>query len=437
MIPCQYKVQPGGNLQGTVQLPGDKSISHRAVILGAIAEGISYIKGFCTGLDCLATVQAFRDMGVQIETPAPNDLEIHGVGKQGLKSANKPIDLGNSGTSLRLLTGLLSGQGFASELTGDESLMKRPMDRIIKPLQEMGANVSAVSNSIQINSTNNLQGISYQMPVVSAQVKSCLLLAALYAQGETTVLETIPTRDHTERMLKTFGSSIHFEGSKAQIFGEGQLYATELEIPADISSGAFFIVGATIAKGSEILLKNVGFNPLRTGLVNILRLMGANITILNDRMYELEPVVDIKVSSSELQGIEVPLDQVSLMIDEFPILFIAAAFAQGVTVVRGIKELRVKESDRIAAMAEGLEALGVVVHTAEDSLTIEGRGSLRGGQIHSHGDHRVSMAFAMAALISEEEIIIKDCKNVETSFPNFLETANRAGLEIIVEGINQ
>ncbi len=427
-----YQVAPGGKLSGRARVPGDKSISHRSIMLGALAEGVTEVTGFLEGEDCLATLEAFRVMGVKIERPEPEHVVIHGAGMRGLRTPHKPLDLGNSGTSMRLLCGLLAGQPFATTLTGDASLTRRPMQRVIEPLTHMGARIEASpagTAPLVIQGSTELRGIDYVMPVASAQVKSALLLAGLYAQGRTCVTEPAPARDHTERMLQGFGYPIARQGNTVCVQGGGKLRAMRLKVPADISSAAFFMVGASIAAGSDMVLEHVGINPTRIGVINILRLMGANIELLNERVAGGEPVADVRVRAAPLRGIVIPVEQVPLAIDEFPALFIAAACAQGETVLRGAHELRVKESDRIQVMADGLSALGVSAQPTPDGMVIQG-GALRGGEIESHGDHRIAMAFAMAALRAGAPITIRDCANVNTSFPGFAGLAQGAGLGI-------
>ena len=427
-----YNVNPGGQLQGRLRVPGDKSISHRAIMLGSIAEGVTEVRDFLEGEDSLATLAAFRAMGVRIEGPLQGHVTIHGVGLHGLKAPSGPLDLGNSGTSMRLLSGLLAGQNFDSVLVGDESLSRRPMKRVTEPLARMGARIEATGQGtapLKIHGGQKLSGIAYAMPVASAQVKSSLLLAGLYAHGRTCVTEPAPTRDHTERMLTGFGYAVNRQGNKICLDGGGQLTATAIDVPADISSAAFFMVGASIAPGSDLTLEHVGINPTRIGVITILKLMGANIELLNSREAGGELVADIRVRYSRLRGIEIPLDQVPLAIDEFPALFIAAACAEGKTVLRGAEELRVKESDRIQVMADGLRVLGIHAQPTPDGIIIEG-GQLGGGTIESHGDHRIAMSFTIAALCAREAITINDCANVNTSFPGFVERARRAGLDI-------
>jgi 3-phosphoshikimate 1-carboxyvinyltransferase len=433
-VKIDYLVSPGGALVGKVRVPGDKSISHRAVMLGSIAEGETYVKGFLEAEDALATLSAFRQMGVTVERPSPGELIIHGVGRHGLKAPAEPLYLGNSGTSMRLLCGLLCGQPFDSILTGDASLSRRPMRRVTEPLKKMGAAIETTPEGtapIRIFGGRKLTGIHYQMPVASAQVKSALLLAGLYAEGETCVLEPAPTRDHTERMLEGFGYRVLREGNRVCLEGGGKLIGRDLDVPADISSAAFFLVGASIAAGSEVLLEHVGVNPTRTGVIEILRLMGAKIELLHPREVGGEPVADLKVAYAPLHGIRIPEELVPLAIDEFPVLFIAAACAEGETVLSGAAELRVKESDRIQVMAEGLNTLGVDARATPDGMIIRG-GRIGSGRVDSHGDHRIAMAFAIAALAAQGPIEIQDCANVATSFPSFAHLARHLGLRLEV-----
>ena len=425
----EFKVMPGGTVSGEARVPGDKSMSHRSVMLGALARGITRVHGFLEGEDALATVAAFRDMGVQIEGPLNGELSIHGVGLHGLRAPSGDLDLGNSGTSIRLLSGLLAGQDFDSKLTGDASLSGRPMGRVLTPLALMGADVEGDRPPLSIHGGQSLQGIHYDLPMASAQVKSCILLAGLYARGRTSVTEPAPARDHTERMLRGFGYEVSKDDGVISLDGGGTLTATEIDVPADISSAAFFLVAASIAPGSDLTLLHVGVNPTRIGVINILRMMGADITLKNEREVGGEPVADIRVRYAPLSGIEIPVDQVPLAIDEMPVLFIAAACASGRTVLRGAEELRVKESDRIASMAEGLTTLGIANEVRDDGIVIEG-GTLGGGVIHTYHDHRIAMSFAVAALRAEEEIRILDCEHVGTSFPGFDALARGLGLQI-------
>lgn len=428
----QYQVQPGGSLHGTIKVPGDKSISHRSVMLGAIGDGRTEITGLLEGEDVLSTLKAFRAMGVRAEGPENGRLVIHGVGMHGLRKPDSVLDMGNSGTAMRLMAGLLSGQSFDTELTGDSSLRKRPMGRVATPLNGMGAQIETQPGGLpplRIVGGRRLHGIDYTLPVPSAQVKSSLLLAGLYAEGATSVTEPATTRDHTERMLRGFGYEVVVDGRRVSLRGGGRLHACHIEVPADISSAAFFLVGAAIAPGSALTLQHVGINPTRIGVINILRAMGAHITLKNEREVGGEPVADIEVASSRLRGIRIPEAQVPLAIDEFPALFIAAACAEGETVLAGAEELRVKESDRIAVMAEGLRELGIDARETPDGIVIRG-GKMHSGTVDSHGDHRIAMSFSMAALRAAEPITILDCKNVDTSFPGFVPLARQSGLKI-------
>ncbi len=432
-----FHMQPGGSVRGDIRVPGDKSMSHRSIMLGALAEGVTEVKGFLEGEDSLATLQAFRDMGVTIEGPDDGFVRIHGVGVNGLQAPRGPLYLGNSGTAMRLFSGLLAAQPFDSELTGDASLSKRPMGRVADPLRAMGAVIDTADGGrppLKIRGGQVLTGIHYDMPVASAQVKSCLLLAGLYAEGVTSVTEPAPTRDHTERMLQGFGYHVHRDGATASVSGGGKLTACAIDVPADISSAAFFMVAASIAPDSDLTLRHVGMNPTRVGVINILRQMGANIEVLDERVIGGEPVADLRVRSADLQGIDIPEDQVPLAIDEFPVLFIAATCAKGRTVLRGAEELRVKESDRIQVMADGLAALGVESTVTPDGIIIEGGQTIGGGTVESHEDHRISMSFAVASLRATGPITINDCSNVATSFPGFVELAKQTGIQISTEG---
>lgn len=427
-----YLVQPGGSLSGHLRVPGDKSISHRSIMLGSIAEGVTEIEGFLEGEDALATLQAFRDMGVVIEGPDQGRVTVHGVGLHGLQPPPGALYLGNSGTSMRLLSGLLTGQAFDTQLTGDESLSKRPMNRVAEPLRSMGAIIETEAKGLPpltIRGGQTLRGVHYELPIASAQVKSCLLLAGLYAEGETTVVEPGIARDHTERMLRGFGYAVNSEGSKISLSGGGKLSACHIEVPADISSAAFFMVAAAITPGADVTLTHVGINPTRTGILSILRLMGAKVSFANKREVGGEPVADIRIRHSELKGIDIPPELVPLAIDEFPALFIAAACATGTTRLTGAEELRVKESDRIQVMADGLQTLGVNATPTEDGMIIKG-GKISGGSVESHGDHRIAMSFVIAALRAEKPVRVKNCANVATSFPGFVELAKAAGISI-------
>jgi 3-phosphoshikimate 1-carboxyvinyltransferase len=368
-------------------------------MLGSLAEGTTKVTGFLEGEDALATLAAFRAMGVEIEGPDDGNVTIHGVGMHGLSAPKDNVYLGNSGTSIRLLSGLLAGQGFEVTLSGDKSLSARPMKRVTDPLALMGANIDSQQGKppLKLNAASQLKAIHYDLPMASAQVKSCVLLAGLYAEGTTSVTEPAPTRDHTERMLKGMGYQANVDGDTVSLTGGGKLTATTIDVPADISSATFFMVGAAIAPDSDLTLTHVGINPTRIGVINILRLMGADITLENERETGGEPVADIRVRYAPLKGINIPEEQVPLAIDEFPALFIAAACAEGKTVLTGAEELRVKESDRIQAMADGLVALGVEAEATTDGIIIEG-GMIGSGEVNSLGDHRIAMSFAMAAL---------------------------------------
>ncbi len=433
-----YQMQAQGKCGGVLEIPGDKSISHRAIMLASLAQGISEVNGFLPSTDCEATLMAFQSMGVEVKRLSSTDLRIHGVGLNGLRAPNKKLDMGNSGTAMRLLAGVLCGQQFSSMLTGDESLSTRPMQRIHAPLQKMQADISMSPNGtppLVINESNSkpykLEGVNYRLPIASAQVKSCVLLAGLFAQGETCVVEETLTRDHTERMLQSFAYPVAIEqkdnNKSICVQGGNALVATNITIPGDISSAAFFIVGALIAKESKLELKNVGMNPTRDGVIKILRLMGANIEIKNTKMHGAEPVADLIVYSSELEGIQIPAQLISNAIDEFPIIFIAAACAKGVTELSGAEELRVKESDRIHSMAAGLSAVGIEVQEKADGIRITG-GRINGGQVDSGGDHRVAMSFAIASVASRQPIEIFNTENVATSFPDFVTCAKQVGL---------
>ena len=430
-----FECLPGGTVSGLIRVPGDKSISHRSIILSSIAEGTSQISGFLQGVDSLNTLCAFQAMGVSIERN--NDrVSVKGVGLHGLSKPENPLDMGNSGTAMRLLLGLLAGQAFDTTLTGDQSLSKRPMNRVIEPLRTMNAIIDSQPGGmapLEVHAQSQLRAIDYRMPIASAQVKSCVLLASLYVEGKSTISEPAPTRDHTERMLRGFGCEVDTNGSNISIRGRQTLYACNIEVPADISSAAFFLVAASIAPDSEITLQHVGINPTRTGIIEILKLMGANITLVNERDIGGEPVADIQVRSAALKGIKIPESLVPLAIDEFPVLFIAAACATGETVLTGAEELRVKESDRIQVMADGLITLGVEVEPTADGIRIQG-GPMAGGVVESHGDHRIAMAFSIASLRANEAISIVNCSNVNTSFPGFVDLARQAGVRVTSHG---
>ncbi len=426
--------RPAGPLRGELRVPGDKSISHRALMLAALAEGRSRIEGFLEGEDTRATAAVLQQLGARISAPADGVRVVDGVGLHGLHAAEQPLDCGNAGTGMRLLAGLLAGQGFDSMLVGDASLSRRPMRRVIDPLAAMGARIDSRDGlpPLHIHGGLGLCGVRIDTPVASAQVKSAILLAGLYAKGTTGVREPQPTRDYTERMLAAFGWPITFGPGWARLEGGHRLRAADARIPGDFSSAAFFIVAACVTPGSDLVLREVGLNPRRTGLLDVLRAMGADIVIEHLAEQGGEPVGNLRVCHAPLRGIEVPVALVADMIDECPALFVAAARAQGRTVLRGAAELRVKESDRIAVMAAGLRRLGLAVEERLDGAVIEG-GALRGGEVDSCGDHRCAMSFALTGLVAEAPVRIRDCANVATSFPGFLDSARAIGMIVAME----
>ena len=431
----KYIVEPANDVEGVITVPGDKSISHRAVMLASIAKGRSHISGFLEGEDCLATLNAFEQMGVHVQRVSPGELYIEGVGRDGLKQPKGTLDLGNSGTSMRLLTGLFSGLSFSVTLVGDQSLMKRPMRRVCDPLSLMNANLSTSEDGtppVSISPAGQLQAINYELPIASAQVKSAILLAGLYAQGITSLKEPKITRDHTERMLTAFGYPVQIQHGQVSLEGGKHLQATDIQVPADISSAAFFIIAACISRKGEITINNVGMNPTRTGVLDILKAMNADFDVHDQIMMGGEPTASITARSSQLIGVEIPAELVPSAIDEFPIICIAAACAEGTTRITNAEELRVKESDRISQMAHGLKTVGIEVEEHPDGLTIVG-GEITGGRIDSGHDHRIAMAFAVASLAASQVIEISECENVATSFPGFVELANSIGLNISVD----
>ena len=429
------KIKSG--LSGNIRVPGDKSMSHRAVMFSSLANGTSEITGLLEGEDVMATLAAFRAMGVNAQGPSEGRLTIEGVGMHGLKEPEQALDMGNSGTAMRLMAGILAAQKFASTLIGDESLSGRPMRRVTVPLSSMGARCATDENGcppIHIRGVDKLEPIDYKLPMASAQIKSAVMLAGLYADGETSVTEPAPTRDHTERMLKAYGydcqtERVTDEVTTIRVKGGGELTASNIDIPSDISSAAFFMVAASIVPGSKLTLEHVCINPTRTGIIDVLKAMGADIKLLNPRAIGGEPVADIQVTYVGLKGADIDPKLVPLAIDEFPVICIAAACAEGVTTVSGAEELRHKESDRISAMVEGLRAIGVDVEERKDGMVVTG-GPITGGQIESHHDHRIAMSFAIAGGVSEAPIIINDADNVATSFPNFVDLATQAGLNV-------
>ncbi len=443
MSNVKFKVQPGGTIKGRIRVPGDKSISHRSIMLGAIAEGTTTVTGFLEGDDSLATLRAFQEMGVSIDGPEEGNVIIKGVGLKGLKQPKAPLDMGNSGTAMRLMAGILAGQNFNCELIGDASLSKRPMKRVTEPLRLMGANIETSENGtppLKITGTGerSLQGIDYILPMASAQVKSCVLLAGLYAKGTTCALEPAPTRDHTERMLNGFGYSVVSEKQGAQktkvcLQGGGGLTARHIDVPSDISSAAFFIAAAAVSKGSDLVIEHVGMNPTRVGIIDILTLMGADIQLENAHEVGGEPVADVHVRYAPLKGIQIPEKLVALAIDEFPVLFVVAASAEGQTILTGAEELRVKESDRIQVMADALQAVGIDAQPTPDGMIINaGKQTAQQSEIQSHHDHRISMAMTIAGLNATSEIVIDDCANVNTSFPTFIKLINQVGMKVDV-----
>jgi 3-phosphoshikimate 1-carboxyvinyltransferase len=432
----KFQAQPVRGVSGAIAVPGDKSISHRSLMLSGIAQGMSEVNGFLASEDCLASLAAMRALGVRIDQPSPARVLVHGVGLRGLRDAGRALDMGNAGTAIRLFTGLLSAQAFDSQLIGDASLMKRPMERVAKPLREMGADVRTCNGTPPVNIVGgrSLHGIEYCMPVASAQVKSAVLLAALYADTATTVVAPAVNRDHSERMLESCGVRLDIAGLRTTLHPPRELANQRLDVPGDFSSAAFFIVAGLLGAAPEgLLIRDVGLNPTRTGLLDVLRSMGGNIDIQNQRESGAEPVADLLVRASALRGVEMPAALVPLAIDELPVLFVAAACAAGETVVTGALELRVKESDRIAAMSAGLTSLGVVHSVLPDGMRISGRGegpAFSGGEVDSFGDHRIAMSFAIASLRAAKAISIRDVANVATSFPGFVGLARSVGLDV-------
>lgn len=426
-----FIVEPSPLSSGALTVPGDKSISHRALMLGAIGDGLTTIQGFLPGEDCLATMRALRAFGVRVEQHSATRVSVVGNGIYGLKAPDHSLDMGNSGTAMRLFSGLLSGQPFATELTGDESLSERPMDRVIKPLTTMGAKIASREGKppLSISAVEGLSGIVYKLPVASAQVKSAVLLAGLYASGDTVVIEPAVTRDHTERMLRHMGVDVRSGETQITLPAGQTVSAAEIQVPTDLSSAAFIVVAALISDDCEITITGVGVNPTRTGFIDILREMGASIALENVRLFGEEPVADLVVRSSELRGISVDPNKVSLAIDEFPALFVAAGAALGETRFTGIGELRVKESDRITVMANGLRTLGIKVDESDDGAVVTG-GRYSGGTVDSFGDHRIAMSFAIAGSRADWPVRIEDVAAVDTSFPGFADCLRSIGINI-------
>ena len=432
----QFVVSPSRLASGVLTVPGDKSVSHRALMFGSIAEGWTEVSGFLPGEDCLATLDAMRAMGVGIESVSDTEIRIDGVGLHGLSAPADALDLGNSGTAMRLMAGLLAGQGFDSVLTGDASLSARPMGRVIRPLSAMGAVVDSVDGKppLRIEGSGGLTAIDYAMPVASAQVKSAVLLAGLYANGVTQVTEPAVTRNHTELMLAAMGVTVNRDGGRIGLEGGQRLRGQPIAVPADLSSASFVMLAALLSQDADLLIQGVGVNPTRTGVIDALKAMGADIRLENERLLGSEPAADIRVRASQLRGCAVDPALVSLAIDEFPVLFVAAAAARGRTVFSGLAELRVKESDRIAAMATGLQALGARVEETPDGAVIEG-GRISGGAVDSYGDHRVAMSLAVAGTVADGPVTVRDVAAVDTSFPGFgaLMASLGVGFEVVEE----
>lgn len=428
------KIIPPKTLYGLTKIPGDKSISHRAVMLGALAQGDTYIENFLPGEDCLATLQCFKALGVKFTTVAKDKLYVHGQGLTSLTEPYEVLDAGNSGTTLRLLLGILAGQPFFSVLTGDDSLCRRPMGRVVKPLSQMGAKIYGRQDGnfapLALRG-GKLKGIHYSLPVASAQVKSAILLAGLFAVGKTSVTEPIPTRDHTERMLKFFNAKVFISSDTIQVYGEQPLFGKKVYVPGDISAAAFLLVAGTIVPGADITMVKVGINPTRTGIIDVLKKMGANIIIFNQQELNGEPFADIQVRAASLKGVTIGKKLIPRLIDEIPVLAVAAALAEGETIVTGAAELKVKESNRLATTVEELRKFGADITETADGLIIRGRGShsLQGTECFSHKDHRIAMAMAVAGLVAQDQTLIKDTKCIATSFPDFEQVLNTLRIE--------
>lgn len=410
------------HLKGTISIPGDKSISHRAIMFGAISEGMTEITNFLQGADCLSTISCFQKMGISIENKIDRVI-VHGNGLHGLRAPNVLLDVGNSGTTTRLISGILAGQSFSATLNGDTSIQSRPMNRILTPLASMGAKVKSKENNdcapLEFQ-PSKLHGIAYSSPVASAQVKSCILLAGLYADGPTSVTEPVLSRNHTELMLSAFGASIHSEGTTASVLPDSTLKGLQIEVPGDISSAAYFIAAGLLVPNSEIMIQNVGINPTRDGILKIAYAMGANIQQINKRIVSGEAVCDLLVTSSNLKGTTVEGDIIPTLIDELPMIAVMAAFADGTTIIKDASELKVKESNRIETVAENLRRMGAKVTPTDDGMIIEGnRDKLHGAEFDSYLDHRIAMSFAVAALALPEECTMKDGSCVNISYPTF------------------
>ncbi len=414
------KVNPVKKVQGVITVPGDKSISHRGVMLGSISKGKSIITGFLLGEDCLSTIKCFRQLGVEVNQQG-NRIEVIGRGTNGLMEPNDVLDAGNSGTTMRLMSGILAGQDFMSVVTGDGSLRKRPMARVSVPLREMGATIDGRENgklAPLVIRGGNLKGIDYKLPVSSAQVKSAVLLAGIYADGVTKVTEKVQTRDHTERMLKSFGGNINCEDGYITV-KRSELEGQEVEVPGDISSAAFFMVAAAAREGSHLVIKNVGLNPTRTGIIDVLMNMGADITLDNIRSSGGEEIGDIVIKGKKLQGTNITKEIIPRLIDEIPVIAVAASMAEGTTRITGAEELKFKESNRITATVDELKKLGVNIKELPDGMEIVGPNKIGGGTVESYDDHRIAMAMAICGLFAEEPVAINDSHCIAISFPEF------------------
>lgn len=416
-------VAPLNRIKTEIHVPGDKSISHRAVMIGSLAQGMTTVRGFLASADCLATIDCLKKLGVGIDL-AGTKVEIKGSGLKGLEQTKELLDVGNSGTSIRLLSGILAGQPFLSKITGDESIQQRPMMRVVAPLREMGANIVGHSSKGNVFAPLEIHGgllkpITYELPVASAQVKSAVLFAGLYADGETTVIERNQARDHTERMLLHFNAAIKLQGLRTKVRGNKDFEGAEVDVPGDISSAAFFMIAALMVPNSELLIKNVGVNPTRTGIIDVLHRMGARLEVMNEQLLAEEPRADILVKTSKLKAVRIDGQIIPRIIDEIPIIAVAATQAEGRTEIVGARELRVKESDRIATIAAELNKMGANVRELEDGLVIQGPTPLKAAEIDSHGDHRIAMSAAIAALVAEGETRINNTDCIETSFPGF------------------
>ena len=412
------------NIKGTFTVPGDKSISHRSVMLSSLAEGTSHISGFLTGEDCLSTVSCFKKMGVEIEIDGTN-VTVHGKGLNGLTKPTETLDVGNSGTTLRLMTGILAAQKFESHITGDSSIQKRPMDRVNAPLSLMGASIKGCGGEklyapLTVEG-KNLKAIEYTLPVASAQVKSAIILAGLYADGKTTIIEPEATRDHTEIMLNYLGADIKKDGNKITVKPVKELYAKDITVPGDISSAAYFMAAGAVCPSSDVTITNVGINPTRTGIITVLENMGADISILNERTVCGEKVADINVKTSKLKGTVVEGDIIPKLIDEIPVIAVIACFADGKTVIKDAQELKVKESNRIKTVVGELKKFGADIEETDDGMIINGSKELKGTVVESHNDHRIAMSMAIAALMAEGETTIKNSECVDISFPNYFD----------------